>query len=186
MSDEHSLSDNEILDRSVGEPALFAVLIDRYQKEFLRKIIGLIKNKDDAEDIVQDAFVKVYLNAAKFKARQDATCRAWLYKILLNTCFSYCKKRNRERRLALQMTPEDLDLLSETGNEHQKFVTADRILSTLSRIPQAMANLLAEAFLDGKTYPEIALLEGITEGAVRTRVHRAKEEFKKAFTTYGE
>jgi RNA polymerase sigma-70 factor (ECF subfamily) len=185
MSDPHEITDSEILERSIQEPALFAVLVDRYQQEFLRKIVYMLKNRDDAQDIVQDAFVKIYVHAKKFKARPGATCKSWMYKILLNTCYSHCKKKKREKMFFDQCTTEDLDLFSG-GSDTESKIILDRVVTTLSKIPQAMANLISENLMQGQTYAEIAQSERVPEGTVRTRMHRAKKEFQKAFSIYGE
>ena len=57
------ITDEEILQASLKEPEVFGVLIDRYQKVFLRKASSIILSKIDAEDIVQETFTKIYLNA---------------------------------------------------------------------------------------------------------------------------
>src|SRR4051812_3634121 len=90
--------DEDVLYRSVEYPGAFGVLVDRYQKEFLRKVQRIVRNKDDAEDVVQDAFVKIYKNAHTFEVQEGAQFSSWAYKILLNTCFTFCKKRKREQQ----------------------------------------------------------------------------------------
>ena len=64
--------DEEILFRSVKKPALFEVLIGRYQTPFLNKVRSILGNREEVEDIVQETFVKIYLNAGRFKVQEGA------------------------------------------------------------------------------------------------------------------
>ncbi len=180
---EHDKSDSEILSLSLTEPSAFAVLVDRYQKDFLRKVEFILKNKEEAQDVVQDTFVKIYLNAKRFKVQEGATFKSWGYKILLNTCFTYCKKKKREK-LFFENTPsEDLDLY-RAHDETEDRLDLDLVKRVIARIPQALGNILTLNLLHGKSYETIAEDEGVTMGAIRTRMHRAKKEFKKEMNQY--
>src|SRR3989338_2299425 len=80
--------DEDILRTSVKHPEFFSVLIDRYQDAFLRKALSIIKSREDAEDIVQEAFAKIYLNASRFVLQDGASFKSWGYKILLNAALT--------------------------------------------------------------------------------------------------
>jgi RNA polymerase sigma-70 factor, ECF subfamily len=175
-------SDNEILALSVNHPSAFAIIVDRYQKEFLRKVIYILKNKEEAEDIVQDAFIKIYMNASKFKLQEGATFKSWGYKILLNTCYTFCKKKKREQQFR-DYIELDADLVFVESEFEKKF-EIDQIVSVISKLPVALARMLSYVIFEGKTYSDIAKIENISQGAVRTRIHRAKNEFEKALEQY--
>src|SRR3989338_3468703 len=105
-------SDEEILALSVSKPDLFSILVDRYQESFLRKANHIIKNDPEtAGDLVQDTFVKIYLNAPKFKIVEGATFKSWGYKILINTCFTKYKKLKNERVFLNDLDPEIQELV---------------------------------------------------------------------------
>ncbi len=175
-------SDNELLQLSINHPSAFAILVDRYQKDFLRKITYILKNTEEAEDIVQDSFVKIYVNASKFKVQEGATFKSWAYRILLNTCFTYCKKKKREKQF-LEYVADDADLVF-MGDEQEKKLDLDYVLSIISKIPVTLARVMKLNVVEGKTYEDIAEIEGISVGAVRTRMHRAKSEYQKAQNIY--
>ncbi len=183
MSDLHDITDSDILALSAKHPSAFGVLIDRYHKEFLRKVTSILKNEEEAEDVVQDAFIKIYNNANRYKIQPGASFKSWAYKILLNTCYTACKKKNREKLFRDQAQSEDLDLL-KSDNEFESIFDRDHILSVISKIPEALAQLLRSSLIQGKTYEDIAREEGISSAAVRTRMHRAKTAFKKALQLY--
>ena len=81
------MDDVEILQESISQPTAFALIVDRYQSAFLKKAGYILRNDDEAEDAVQDTFVKIYANANKFVEREGASFSSWAYKILLNTCY---------------------------------------------------------------------------------------------------
>jgi RNA polymerase sigma factor (sigma-70 family) len=173
-------SDDEILSLSIERPDLFSIIVDRYQAAFLRKIGTILRTKEEAEDIVQDTFVKIYIHAAKFKLQEGASFKSWAYKILLNTCFTYCKKMNRQKEFMKFADNETMDLMNAGNTDFEKKLDTDYFLSVASKIPNALSYMLKLVAIEGKNYEDLAEAEGISLNAVRTRLHRAKKEFKKA------
>lgn len=174
------LTDEEVLSRSVREPWLFAVLIDRYQEAFLRKAVGIVHSKEDAEEIVQDTFTKIYLNAGRFKPVPGASFSSWAYRILINTAFTVYQKRLKEGKRFINLDPEFESLIGEkklhSGFEEER----DAVDRLLTRLPGHLASVLRLHYLEHWSHRDIAALEGETIGAVKARIHRAKAMFKKA------
>ena len=167
-------SDQELLFMSITDPSVFASIVDRYQGPFIKKAITILGNEEDAQDVVQEAFVKIYLNADKFERRAGATLSSWAYKILLNTCFSHYKKHKREKGNA--HFDESIFAGVEEAEEESQL---ERFLAVLSKIPESTSRLLHLLIVEGKSYEEVGKLEGVTDSALRVRVHRAKQAFKK-------
>lgn len=176
--------DSEILELSITNPELFSVIVERYEKLFLDKAIKILRSKDEANDVVQDTFVKIYIHANKFTPQEGASFKSWAYKILLNTCFSFCKKKKREREFMTKLDDETMALFGSPDSAFEKQVILDRFLTVVSKIPAALARVLRMAVVQGKSNEDIAEVEGITVGAVRTRLHRARKEFDKARNTF--
>ena len=176
-------SDEEILALSVTTPDIFSVIVKRYQEAFLRKAKQIIlDDPETARDIVQDTFVKIYLNAAKFKIQEGASFKSWGYKILINTCFTKYKKLKNERVYLKDVDPEILEevIPSKFDNEeHERKLDTDYVLSVISKLPVILGKVLRLYAVEGKPQKEIAKIEGISLGAVRARIHRAKKEIKK-------
>ena len=84
--------DEELLRKSLDDPRLFGVLIDRYQTAFLRKAIGIVRSREEAEDITQEAFTKIYLNAGKFQKLPGIEFKSWAWRILVNTALTHYRK----------------------------------------------------------------------------------------------
>lgn len=181
-TEQDKRSDEEILALSVTDPDMFSVLVDRYEEAFLRKANQIITyDAEAARDIVQEAFVKIYLNAAKFKIQEGASFKSWGYKILINTCFTKYKKLKNERVFLNDLDPEIQELVpskADMDSFEQKLDT-DYVLSLISKLPVILGRVLRLYSVEGKSQKDIAKLEGISLGAVRARIHRAKKEIKK-------
>ena len=177
-------SDEEILALSVSHPSLFALLVRKYEEAFLRKAISIVREREEAEDVVQEAFTKIYLNAKKFKVVEGAQFSSWGYRILINTALTHYAKRKRRGNAEFGLDEEIWALIPDKNlKRFEKKELQDLVASVLSRMPAPMARALSLFFIDGKTQEEIAHTEGLSVGAVKTRVHRAKKEFKKVFET---
>ncbi len=175
-------SDEEILSASVRHPALFARLVDKYEAPFLRKALSIVRDEREAEDIVQEAFTKIYLNAKRFKPVLGASFSSWGYRILINTALTHYAKRKREFGVRADLDPEILELIPDKNlRQFEKTTLTDEVASVLSRMPEALARALSAFMLEGKSQEEIAKEEGVSVGAIKTRVHRAKQEFKKIY-----
>lgn len=174
LVEKENQSDSEVLSASFENPNDFAILVDRYQKEFLRKALRIVKNKDDAEDIVQEVFIKIYKYGKRFKHQEGATFKSWAYAILTNTCFTYCKKKNRRQQFFKNADSEMLELFSSGSAEAERLLDINQISSVIMKIPALLGRMLTLA-LSGKSQEQIAEMEGVSVGTVRTRLHRAKK-----------
>ena len=180
-----ALSDEAILARVQSEPWLFTAILERYQAAFLRKAKSIIFNEQDAEEVVQDAFTKIYMYAHKFEVREGAKFSSWAYTILINTALTRYQKCVKEGKRTLLLEPEYLELMGEmkghSGFEHDK----DAIERILAKLPGHFARVLRLHYLEHWSHKDIADESGETVGAVKARIHRAKAEFRKEATADG-
>ncbi|HEX9608771.1 MAG TPA: RNA polymerase sigma factor [Candidatus Paceibacterota bacterium] len=179
ITDLQQKPDEEILLLSLRHPSAFSVLVDRYQAAFLRKARTVLRNNEDAEDVVQETFTKIYLYAGKFEKQAGASFSSWGYKILMNTSFTHYQKRKRERSLRVEIDPKIFELFPDRNSrEFEKESFADYVASVIVRMPDDLGRVLKLYFLQGLPQVQIAELEGATVGAIKTRVHRAKKVFR--------
>lgn len=172
------LKDEEVLVRSRKEPWLFAVLLERYQEAFLRKARNIIHNEEDAEEIVQDAFTKVYLNAGRFEPQPGASFSSWAYRILINTAFTLYQKRVKEGKRFVNIDPDIEPLIGERSLHTAFEEDRDAIERVLERLPGHLARVLRLHYLERWSQDDIAAESGEKTGAVKARIHRAKEAFR--------
>lgn len=179
-----SRSDEELLAASVAHPALFVHLVRKYEEAFLRKAKSIIRDEEEAIDIVQEAFTKIYMNAGKFQKQEGAQFSSWGYRILINTALTHYAKRKKEWAAIVELDEEIWALIPDKNlRQFEKKELSDLVASVLTRMPEVMARALSGFLLDGKSQEEMAAEEGVSVGAIKTRVHRAKAEFKKVYET---
>jgi RNA polymerase sigma-70 factor (ECF subfamily) len=171
------LTDEALLERSLSHPSLFAILIDRYQDAFLRKAEGIIHSREEAEDIVQETFTKIYFNARRFKPVEGASFKSWGYKILMNTTFTHYQKLKKKGAVQLDLDPEFYEGLADPADRSHEEQMRDYVASFLSRMPAQLARPLSLHFIDEYSQKEIAEMEGTTVSAIKTKIYRAKREF---------
>ncbi|MDO8620159.1 MAG: RNA polymerase sigma factor [bacterium] len=172
------MPDEELLKRSFGHPYLFEKLLDRYEEAFLRKAYYILGTKEAAQDAVQDAFVKIYKNAKRFQPQPGAGFKSWAYRILVNTCYTAYKKHKGEGVFLADLDPEFQELVSDKGakDRREQELDRDEVESLLKELSEGLAEPMRLHFIEGKPHADVATIMGISEGAVRARVHRAKQE----------
>lgn len=176
------LSDEEVLVLSLKHPSMFALLVRRYEEPFLRKARAIVHEREEAEDIVQEAFAKIYLNARKFTPQEGASFSSWAYRIVVNTSLTHYMKRKRKGEKVVELDEEIWNLIPDKNlRQFEKKELADEIASVLTRMPPLFARALTSFFLEGKSQEEMARGEGVSVGAIKTRVHRAKREFARIY-----
>lgn len=174
------MKDEEVLSASFKHPYLFELIVERYEEAFIRKAKSIVFNEEVAQDIVQDTFVKIYLYGKKFKPVDGAKFSSWAYKVLINVCFQWYKKLKREKEF-FSILDEDLEAVLPHDNREEQAQRLDRdyLESMFSRLPETFARILRLYVTEGKEYGDIAKVEGVSEGAIKTRMHRAREEMRK-------
>jgi len=139
----------------------------------------IVRSEEEAQDVVSEAFTKLYRKAELFTSRGAGSFKSWAYTVLINTALTHYQKKKRGREVALSEEMEDVlpDLGALASREQRDL--GNYISSVLERMPDGLASVLTRFFLEGKSQQEIANEDGITVGAVKTRIYRAKEAFRK-------
>lgn len=175
-----ALSDEEVLRLSRTEPAAFEALVARYEDAFLRKARSILFSKEDAEEVVQDTFTRIYIYADRYRAQEGAQFSSWAYAILTRLAFTRYQKLRKHQKAVAPLETETYERLPDTSDFREELSVKDEVLVALSKIPESAARVLRLQFLEGKTQEEIAENEQASISAIKTRVHRAKKLFKQA------
>lgn len=178
-----TIPDEIILSRAMSEPELYEVIVDRYETAFrnaARRIVGL----EDAEDAVQETFVRMYINAPKYVKRPGIKFSSWAYAILVRVCYTiYSRNKRRETFTVHAEVVDELEDFS-VKELREYAVDKDYLLSLISKLPSLLKRTLELYIFDHKSEKEIADLEGVSHGVVRTRISRAKDRLKLLNLTY--
>lgn len=174
--------DEEILKLALKKPSFFGLLVDRYQDSFLRTAQKILNHKEEAEDAVQDSFVKLYLNANKFKKMKGASFKSWAYKILINTSLTRYKKLKREWMLFERLDLKFYDkFISGEVNDFESEADAKMIIDNILKdIPDNLRNAFKKYYLDDRPQKDIAREEKVSLAAIKMKLFRARRFFKKA------
>lgn len=183
IKDGQNLSDEDVLKRSISEPWLFSILVDRYESAFLRKAIGIVRDKNDAEEIVQDTFTKIYINANTFTPQAGAQFSSWAYRILMNTAFTRYQKLIKNGQRFSSLDPETEQFFGEK-REHSGFEEKRDVIDRIfARLPSHFAQVLRLHYLERWPHEDIANSLDEKVGTIKVRIHRAKIAFRKESKT---
>jgi RNA polymerase sigma-70 factor (ECF subfamily) len=170
------LSDEALLALALTKPNVFGALIDRYQTQFLSRAQMVVRSRDQAEDVVQETFIRIYRFAPRFKP-DEGNFRAWALTILMNVARTHYQRAARYRGYTAPLDPEHYESLADTSDDGKEGDTAyakEVITKALAKAPKDVAEVLSLAFIEGLPHADIAERLGISSAAVKTRVHRAK------------
>jgi RNA polymerase sigma-70 factor (ECF subfamily) len=165
-----------------GDPAAFGELVRRYQDRLYNTVYRLVDNAEDAQDVVQDAFLNAYQALESFKG--DSLFFTWLYRIAVNTAISM----KRKQRVAIRMDanreeggiPEPVDASEYSRPEHalEQAERARRIQKALSRLSPEHRAVLVMKDMEGQKYEIMAEVLQVPIGTIRSRLHRARVELR--------
>ena len=169
-----SVTDEEIIELVLaGRTELFEVLMRRYNQRLFRTVRSVIANDEQAEDVMQDAYLRAFANLAQFEGR--ARFSTWLIKIAVHESFSRLRKQRRNQPLP---EGDGFDTLraAEPGPEQQALeLEVRRILERcIDRLPQRYRTVFILREIEGLATAETADCLELSHEAVKTRLHRAR------------
>lgn len=154
----------------------FALLLKKYQQKVYWHIRRMVLNHDDADDLVQDVFIKVWKNLSNF--RQDAQLYTWLYRIASNECITFLNKKKAKNNVSLDGLPEQLtDNLNEenyfSGDAIQK-----KLQQALLTLPEKQKLVFNMKYYDDMKFQEISDVLGTSVGALKASYHLAVKKIE--------
>ena len=165
-----------------GERAAFDLLVAKYQRRLMRLVSRLIHDQAEAEDVVQETFIKAYRALRHF--RGDAAFYTWLYRIGINTAKnSLATQGRRSHTTALQHveraeTMEDAERLRDNETPEAMFASKQIAITVhlaMDALPLELRTAIVLRELEGLTYEEISEVMACPIGTVRSRIFRARE-----------
>ena len=172
-----------------NEPA-FRVLVDTYKDRLYHTILGFVPNTEDAEDMLQDVFVKVYENIAAFKG--DAMLSTWMYRIAVTHSLDAIRKKNRKKRSAKVLSwfglgDDSYEMATETT--HPGILAENKELSVqlfnaMQQLPDNQRAAFVLQKIEGLNQQQIAEVLNVSIGAVESLLSRAKQNLKKSLSNF--
>jgi len=178
---QHTMvTDEELLAQSLdGDLSAFEVIVNRYKDRLYNFVLRFVKDKQTAEDIVQDTFLRAYRNRESFQA--VAKFSTWIYTIAGNLAKSELRRRKRWRFLSVGVQNEDtgatfeLPDTSATPDANTETMLAEsRIQEAIARLPDRYREAVILRDIEGLDYDEISQIIGCPLGTVKSRINRGR------------
>jgi RNA polymerase sigma-70 factor (ECF subfamily) len=162
----------------------FREIVDRYQSKVFSIIFGVLRNRNDAEDISQQVFTKIYFSIHNFDFRSSLL--TWIYKITVNECYDYLRKK-KVRKLVYESDFNEEDAVSMERSEPdgaQAIDTAlakrDLVNKLLAKVSEEDRNLMMLKEVEGHSVEELAEMTGMNENTIKVKLFRARQKLLKA------
>jgi len=165
-----------------GSEAAFACIVDRYKNRLQNVIYRYIRDYQRAEDLAQEAFVRVYLHRERY--RKTGKFSTWIFTIAVNLAKNEIRRKSRLRNvLSLDHLMELLgssepmlkdEQQTSTDREVERDQTSDVVAQAIARLPDVYRQALVLRDIEGLAYEEIAEILEIPGGTVRSRINRAR------------
>jgi RNA polymerase sigma-70 factor (ECF subfamily) len=179
-----------------GDQRAFKLLVERYQRKVYAIALGMVKDREEAKDITQESFVKVYRYLDHFKG--DSSFYTWLYRVTVNNCIDAMRRKGTARAHDHVELDEEANMdLSEArigalgtrlGTNPQKSALrrelADKITAAIQQLPEAHRQILLLREVEGMSYEDLANILKIPKGTVMSRLFHARLKMQKIMSEY--
>lgn len=155
----------------------FRTIYDATMPVLFRVAIRITGNEEAAEDLCHDALIKMAEKDMEFPSVNDA--KYWLICVVKNASLNYAKRKGRERRAYEKALKEDRRVIESGETELLKEETITRVQQALEKLPENLRAVLQLKEYCDLNYKEIGRMLGITEGNVKVRVFRAREQLSR-------
>src|SRR3989440_13015860 len=185
---DHRTTEEAALVRRIqaNDEIAFREIVERYQAKVFSIIFGILRNHNDAEDIAQQVFAKVYFSIKNFDFRSSLI--TWIYKITVNECFDYLRKK-KVRKLVYESDLSEDEVRrvenTEPAGDRQPLADSnlarrDYVLKLLTRVSEEERMLLMLKEVEGYSVEELAERTGMNENTIKVKLFRARQKLVKA------
>lgn len=183
--------DRELIQRvQHGDHAAFRRLVERHQRRAVSIAMGLVRDENDAREIVQDAFIRVYKGINAFQG--SSSFFTWLYRIVTNLAIDLMRKPGRREaelndNQAISEEAVDFPLVSRIDGADPLDVMrrqeiAARLQAALEALPSYHRGAILMREVDGMSYEEIAVAMGVSKGTIMSRLFHARQKLQRALS----
>lgn len=164
----------------------FREIVERYQSKVFSIIFGILRNRNDAEDIAQQVFAKIYFSIKNFDFRSSLL--TWIYKITVNECYDYLRKK-RVRKLVYESDFSDEDAQRMEASEpaidgqqpiDKQLAQRDLIVKLLGKLSEEDRSLMLLKEVEGHSVEELAQMTGLNENTIKVKLFRTRQKLLKA------
>lgn len=190
---DHKNTEESALVRRVQarDEMAFREIVERYQAKVFSIIYGILRNHNDAEDIAQQVFSKIYFSIRNFDFRSSLL--TWIYKITVNECYDYLRKK-RVRKLVYEsdFSEEDANRMEASDPAidpgapiDRSLVQRDLVNKLLEKVSSEDRNLILLKEVEGHSVEELAAMTGLNENTIKVKLFRTRQKLLKAAQRLG-
>ena len=170
-----------------GDFRAFRELMEQYQSRIYSVCYGILRNREDARDVVQEVFIKVYNALKTFKG--ESGLYIWIYRIAVNTSVDYYRKRKRKLRIIEHAFKERRESPFEMHTETPSDVTInlelkEMVSKAINTLPDKQKGVIILREIEGLSYQEIAKIMRCSEGTVMSRLFYARKRLMAILKKY--
>lgn len=165
-----------IVSTQAGDQEAFRLLVERYQHKAYGIALGILGREEDARDVAQEAFVRVFRSIDRFDFSR--TFYTWLYRIVQNLAIDAMRKHGLRRGVNLDDVGDTLSAGEAPEDPLEANETVAEVRQVLAELPKSFRTVMILRDLEGLSCKEIAPIVGATHATVRWRLHRARKLFK--------
>ena len=169
-----------------GDESAFREIVERYQSKVFSIIHGIVRQRNDVEDIAQQVFAKVYFSIRNFDFRSSLI--TWIYKITVNECFDYLRKK-KVRKLVYESDMSEDEVrrventepsVDRTTRTDSTLARRDYIIKLMDRVSPEEKQLLMLKEVEGYSVEELANMLSMNENTIKVKLFRARQKLVKA------
>lgn len=172
--------DADFIDEALaGNPDAFGELVCKYQDRLFNAVFYVVRCREEAEDVVQDAFVRAFLKLATFQ--RTSAFYTWLYRIAFNTAISRRRRRKPQISIEQQRETAGLEPIDRGDGPEQQLdreERVERVHEALETLGEQHRAILVLRELEGLSYEAIGEVLDLAPGTVRSRLHRARLQLR--------
>jgi len=172
------LTDTEIIESvRKGNQSDFEILVDRYKNKAFSLLCGMLKDSMEAEEVLQDAFLKAYYGLKNFK--QESKFSTWFYRIVYNTALTRLSAKKRKIEKEMTSIDEELNIADDSYSaQSDKKELSKLIDELLDKLPANYASVITMFYLEEMTCEEIAEVTNRSLSNVKVLLHRSRNALK--------
>ncbi len=164
-----------------GSREAFSRLVERYQPKVFHMALSFTRNRESADDLAQEVFLKAFLALPKF--RHGSEFGTWLYRITVNHAKDYLRRRGRAKEVPLETAGEVVETRPGEAEVREELRETERrrtlIHEALAALPDKYRVILTLRDVEGMPYEKIAEVLEVSPGTVDSRLHRARKMLRK-------
>lgn len=173
-----------------GDEAAFRELVETRQGLVYNTVLGLVQNAEDAEDVSQEVFIKVFESVRQFKGESAFT--TWLYRVAVTTALEFLRKKKRKKRFAFltSLFGDDQNPLHDPpdfvhpGVQLDNREKAKTLFQAIQKLPENQRIAFTLHKVEGLSYQEVSDVMATTVAAVESLIHRARQNLKKTLQDF--